>query len=449
MTMCSRVIRAVIAVSLLLCASAVGKAKQAPKNIIVMISDGCGYYHVDAAGLYQYGRTGAQVYERFSVVCGMSTYMAGGSYDPCQVWGNFNHVKDGATDSAAAATAMSCGAKTYNGAIGVDSAKKPLKNIIERCEERGMATGVVTSVQLSHATPAGFVAHNEARGNYAEIAREMIYNSAVDCIIGCGHPLYDGDGNLIEDPNAYKYVGGEKAWNELTAGTAGSDADGDGVSDPWVLIETRAQFQALASGQSPKRVFGVPLVAKTLQQARSGDSHAEPYTVPMIETVPTLEEMTRAALNVLDNDVDGFFLMVEGGAVDWAGHANQSGRVIEEEIDFNKSVEAVVDWVRANSNWGETLVIVTGDHETGYLTGPDSDKTENDPVWQPLLGNGKGNQPGMEWHSNGHTNSLVPFYAKGCGAGLFNKAALRTDPDRGPYIDNTDIAKVIFALLAE
>ncbi len=83
--------------------------------------------------------------------------------------------------------------------------------------------------------------------------------------------------------------------------------------------------------------------------------------------------------------------MVEGGAVDWAAHANQSGRVIEEEIDFNHSVEAVVEWVEKNSNWGETLVIVTGDHETGYLTGPGSD-----PAWMPLVNNGAGYLPGME-----------------------------------------------------
>ncbi len=83
-------------------------------------------------------------------------------------------------------------------------------------------------------------------------------------------------------------------------------------------------------------------------------SYADPYAEPLIDSVPTLEEMTRAALNIVDNDPDGFVLMVEGGAVDWAAHANHSGRVIEEEIDFNHSVEAVVEWVEKNSNWGET-----------------------------------------------------------------------------------------------
>ncbi len=87
--------------------------------------------------------------------------------------------------------------------------------------------------------------------------------------------------------------------------------------------------------------------------------------------------MTKAALNVLDDDPNGFFIMIEGGAVDWAAHANQSGRLIEEMNDFNKSIEAVIRWIDTNSNWNETLVIITADHETGHLTGPGSgsDKT--------------------------------------------------------------------------
>ncbi|MGD9084488.1 MAG: alkaline phosphatase, partial [Desulfobacterales bacterium] len=164
--------------------------------------------------------------------------------------------------------------------------------------------------------------------------------------------------------------------------------------------------------------------------------------VPLISSVPTLEEMTKAALNVLDDDPDGLFLMVEGGAVDWASHANQSGRMIEEQIDFNNAVQAVMDWIKANSSWGETLLIVTGDHETGYLTGPDSD-----PTWKPIVNHGAGNLPGMQWNSGSHTNQLIPFFAKGCGAQLFKKGPTSEDPIRGIYIDNTVIADVIFEML--
>jgi alkaline phosphatase len=421
--------------------------KHPPKNIIIMISDGCGFNQVNAASLYQFGQFGAQFYEDFPICCAMSTFMAWGSYDPNIAWASFDYVRSGYTDSAAAATAMSTGVKTYDGAIGVGLDRKPLMHIIERCEQLGKSTGVITSVEWSHATPAGFVAHNSSRDNYRQIAQEMIYDSAVDVIMGCGHPFYDSNGDPKSIANTFKYVGGQDTWNDLVAGLAGGDSDNDGSDDPWTLIQTRAEFQALADGPTPKRVCGTAQVYKTLQQERGGDDNAAPYVVPQNQAVPTLEEMTKAALNVLDDDPNGFFLMVEGGAVDWASHDNQSGRTIEEEIDFNKAVEAVLHWVQATSNWGQTLVIVTSDHETGYLTGPGSGQTPDGPVWNPIINNESENLPGMEWHSDNHTNSLVPFYAKGRGANLFKSAAVDTDPVRGPYIDNTDIAKILLEQL--
>jgi len=422
--------------------------KDAPKNAILMISDGCGYNHIDAASLYQYAKTGTQPYERFPIVCAVSTYMFGGSYEPNSAWADFDYVKGGCTDSAAAATAMSTGAKTYRGAIGVDLDHCPLTHIIERCEQLGMATGVVTTVPFSHATPAGFVAHNISRKNFEQIAQEMIYQSSCEVIMGCGHPLYDADGQLTVTPNTFKYVGGETCWNELAAGVAAGDADGDGIDEPWTLIQTLQQFQNLGSGATPKRVLGVTQVYQTLQQRRSGETNSKAYDVPLIKTVPTLKEMTQAALNVLDNEPDGFFLMIEGGAIDWASHNNQSGRVIEEQIDFNLAVEAVLEWVKKNSNWGESLLIITADHETGYLTGPGSGGFVDGAVWNPLNGNGACKMPDMQWNSEKHTNSLVPFYAKGRCARLFKKAAVNTDPVRGPYIDNTDIARILHKLYA-
>jgi alkaline phosphatase len=257
--------------------------------------------------------------------------------------------------------------------------------------------------------------------------------------MGAGHPWYDADGLPKGTPNTFKYVGGETTWNDLVAGIAGGDADGDGVDDPWTLIQTRAEFQALMNGPTPKRVVGTAQVYQTLQYNRGGDSYADPFVVPLIESVPTLEEMTKAALNILDDDPDGLFLMIEGGAVDWASHGNRSGRMIEEQIDFDNAVQAVFDWVQANSNWGETLLIVTGDHETGYLTGPDSD-----PTWTPIVNNGAGNLPGMEWHSGSHTNSLIPLFAKGDAARMFRHLADEFDPAYGLYVDNTELGWVLF-----
>jgi alkaline phosphatase len=280
------------------------------------------------------------------------------------------------------------------------------------------------------------VAHNISRNNYAAIANEML-GSGLSVIMGAGNPEFDDNGlPATKDP---KYVGGATTWAALKDPS-------DGSLDHWTLIQTREAFQALATGETPARVVGVAQVYTTLQQARTnGDGKANPFAVPFTPTVPTLVEMTRAALNVLDNDPDGFVLMIEGGAVDWAAHANQSGRLIEEQIDFDNTVEAVMTWVKVNSNWGETLLIVTGDHETGYLTGPMPDPAN--PTWTPVVNNGAGVLPGMQWNFGEHTNQLIPFYAKGDGARLFKQAADLRDPVRGPYIDNTDIAQVIMGLL--
>ncbi|MEQ8196860.1 MAG: alkaline phosphatase [Clostridiaceae bacterium] len=412
------------------------------KNVIVMISDGCGYNQIQAADYYQYGKTGTQIYEKFPVLLGVSTYPYGGSYDSVSSWSSFNYPKNKPTDSAAASTAMATGIKSYNAAIGVDINKQSVKNISEYFQEQKKSTGVVTTVQLSNATPAGFTAHNTDRNNYSDIAKEMILSSKTDVIMGAGNPDYDDNGNFKKDPavSDYKYVGGKELWEKLVSGTLKdvADSNGDGKSDPWTLIQSKDEFLKLSTGKTPDRVIGVPQVHNTLQQAREGDSKADAFKIAQNNNVPSLGEMSKAALNVLDNNKKGFFLMIEGGAVDWAGHANQSGRLIEEEIDFNKAVEAVDDWVQQNSNWEETVLIVTGDHETGYLTGSGSD-----PSWIPIKNNGAGNMPGMQWNSTQHTNSIIPLFAKGDAAELLKDYADETDNTRGKYIDNIEIAKFI------
>jgi alkaline phosphatase len=418
---------------------------KAPKNVIVMISDGWGQNQIDATSYFMYGKKDRQAYTRFPVQLAMSTYEVekpadncippAGGYDSALAWSDFNYVKyPCATDSASAATAMSTGTKTYNGYIGMDVNGVPQWNVMQEAKAQGKAAGVVTSVQLSHATPAGFVAHNISRNNYAAIANEML-NSDIDVIMGTGNPDFDDNG--LPAAKGAKYVGDAATWAALKNPT-------DGVLDGWTLIQTREAFQDLAAGATPARVVGVPQVYSTLQQSRSGDGKADPYVVPLTPTVPTLVEMTRAALNVLDNDPDGFVMMIEGGAVDWAGHANQSGRLIEEQADFDRAVDAVLAWVQANSNWGETLLIVTGDHETGYLTGP---MDPANPAWSAVVNNGAGQLPGMQWNFGEHTNQLIPFFAKGDDGRWFKKAADQSDPVWGAYLDNTEIAQVIFQVL--
>jgi len=454
------------------------KSNAKVKNVILMIADGAGFNQYLAADYYQYGTTGKQVYEKFPFQAAVSTYeyewktfTADGltplsfeiyGYDTNLAWSDFGYAIqtnplnpayiNTATDSASAATAMATGFKTKDGAIGYafDQAMNlvSMPNIVEYAESLGKATGVITSVPFSHATPAGFVAHNASRDNYAAIANEMLKTSGVDVIMGCGAPDYGYSG---EKPPAFptnvKYVGGNATWTEIQTGSvAGADANGDGTPDAWTVIRDKSAFQAMATGPTPARVFGLPKTYQSLQYYRgfpTPNNSDQPYQVPFTSNIPTLEEMTKAALNVLDNDNDGFFLMIEGGAVDWAAHFYQPGRMIEEHIDFNHSVEAVVDWVQRNSNWGETMVIVTADHETSYLWGHGSN-----PDWEPIVNNGAGVMPDMHFYSDiggfgWHSNSLVPLFAKGDAARLFNGYAKNVDIERGPYIDNTDIFGII------
>jgi alkaline phosphatase len=440
----------VIAVSFSVFANSQEPEQSGPtaKNVIVLVADGWGFNHVLAADYYQHGEAGTQRYEKEFTAYGMDTHsLKVPAYDPEKAWSSFGWVAEAATDSAAAATTMSTGVKTLNGAIGVDENNEPLEHAVDRAESLGKATGVVSSVLLSHATPAGFSAHDRSRGNYEVISTEMIERSALEVIMGCGHPDFDTNGEPLPEgaEKSYRYVGGENTWKRVVAGEAGADCDGDAAVDSWNLIQTRDAFQELATGDTPKRVIGVAPVQTSLQVERHMDQLSAddaPGKIPYLETSPTLAEMALGAINVLDNDPDGFYLMIEGGAVDWASHENYAPRMIEEMISYNETIEAVADWVEKNSSWDETLVIVTGDHECGYLCGPGSD-----PEWKPIVNNGKGNMPGVEWHKGSHTNSLIPMFVKGAGAELFETHVVGTDPKYGKYVDNTAVAKVPFAVM--
>ena len=416
-----------------------------PKNVIVMISDGCGHNHVEAANLYQEGRTGVQIYEQFSLVASMTTFPFRGGYDAQKAWSDFDYVKQGATDSAAAATAMSTGIKTTTGAIGVAPDGRRLKHVLELAEERGKATGVVTSVMITHATPAGFVAHNVSRDNYVEIAREMIQKSPVDVLMGCGHPGFGAAGQPAEKPN-YKYVGGRRLWLALRTNRAGRDVDADHNGrrdDAWAFVEERAAFRELGRGETPKRVMGVAQAEKTLRYGQYTQENARPAETGSVDAVPTLAEMTTGALNVLEDDPDGMFLMVEGGAVDWASHAGDAAGMIGEQIRFNRAVEKVVEWIQKNGGWEETLLIVTADHECGYLCAPTTNAGELPWAYLDLENRGEGSLPGLSWQSSHHTNLPVPIYAQGPLSETLKTCLENKGSKLGPYLDNTDLGRVI------
>jgi alkaline phosphatase len=433
------------------------------KNVIVMIADGAGFNTYNAASYYQYGATGTQVYEQPGWVrYGCSTYPLNLStsptgtgvqnpnvvYNPTQAWNGlpgYVWLKTTYTDSAAAATALATGVKTYNSAINWTDLNQPLtgRTIAEYAKQQGRSVGTISTVEWSHATPAGLGgAHNVDRDNYAAIANELLNAPYLDVIMGAGNPDYNNNGVYVPGGEA-KYVGGPATWNQLKTGTHPAG---------WNLVQDKAAFESLATGPTPGKVVGVAQVATTLQQVRSGYGPGDvPFGDPFIPNVPTLRTMTRAALNVLDDDPQGLFLHIEGGAVDWANHSNQRARMIEEQVDFNQSVAAVVDWVDTHSSWDETLLIVTADHETGLLWGPES----NTLAYQDLVNNGAGLVPGMRYNATGHSNSLVPLFARGVGSELFAGLVDGYDATAlahwgvGAYVDNADIFSVMHSVIPE
>jgi alkaline phosphatase len=278
-------------------------------------------------------------------------------------------------------------------------------------------------------------------------------SGGLDVIMGAGHPRFDNSGTSA-DPD-YTYVGGEATWRDLT--------DGNGRNG-FTFIDTKEQFEALAaragttSGSLPRKVVGIARCRDTLQYRRPGKQMA-PQS-PLNPHVPSLKTMTRAAISVLSQQPEGFLLMVEGGAVDWANHDNNLPRMIEEQIDFNAAVAAVVDWVEASSSWDETLLIITSDHGCGMLWGPDSyhdsngngqrDADEPPRRFTVIENRGAGQLPGGTYFSGGHTNLLVPLWAKGAGSDAFHQLVDGRDPRAGrfwgfsgKYVDNTDVFRAI------
>ena len=418
-------------------------AAPAPRNIILMIADGCGFNHLRAAALWQDGAEMFTAWDDLPVRLAVSTFAEGGGYDPNAFWADGPAAMP-PTDSAAAITALTTGHKTRNGRLAMTSDGTPLTTVVEAMERGGRSTGVVTSVQFAHATPAGCAAQALKRSAYLDISRDLLTRSRLDVIMGAGHPLHDRQGRPAAKAD-YRNVGGEETWQGLLAGTAGGDADGDGWPDPWTLVQDAGAFAALATGEAPARVVGVARVRETLQQQRPGDPLAAPFVEPPLPGVPTLQDMALGALNVLDADADGFFLMVEGGAVDWAAHENQPGRLIEEVVDFARAVAAVRIWIDAHGGWSENLLIITADHETGYLTGP-APTDGPDPACrtrQPLVARGQGQAPDMRFNGSDHTNSLVPLFAAGTGGESLVSRATGDDPGRGAYLDNTDIGALL------
>ncbi len=340
---------ALLSVCLFVCVESFGR------NVILFIGDGMGPEQVRAGGMYLNGEPGTLFFESFPHRSEVTTASAD------------NKV----TDSAAAATAMATGRKVANGVLSLAKPGdgSPLETILERAAAQGKRTGLVTTTHVTHATPAGFGAHQSSRDMYDEIAWDYITRSKPQVLLG----------------------GGGYGLCKAAAIFAG-----------YPVVTTRKELLEI-DPESLDRLWGL-----------FGHSHL-PYELDGLGTAPHLSEMTRVALAILDDDPDGFFLMVEGGRIDHACHSNDIARAVREVVEFAKAVEVAYEWAKDRD---DTLILVTADHETGGLK-----------VKKNL---GAGKNPEVSWSTKDHTDTNVLLYAWGKGS------------ERIPgIIDNTQIYSIM------
>lgn len=238
------------------------------------------------------------------------------------------------TDSAASGTALATGKKTNNGAIGVGTEQERLETIAEKAKKAGKKVGIASTVPVNHATPAAFYGHQKDRNMYYEIAQDLLV-SGFDFFAGAG--LYNRD-KLYDNtvaPDIYPQI--EQAG--------------------YTVFKGYDDFKA--KGNRSKKVM---LVQKNWEEAGG-----IPYAIDRTNDDLTLKQITEAAIEVLMKDNrKGFFLMLEGGRIDWAGHANDGATMIKEVMDMDEAIKVAYEFYKKHPK--ETLIVITADHETGGIT---------------------------------------------------------------------------------
>ncbi|MBR0460232.1 MAG: alkaline phosphatase [Victivallales bacterium] len=234
------------------------------------------------------------------------------------------------TDSAASGTAIACGEKTNNGRIGMDAeGKKNLVSVAEVARDTGRKVGIVTSVTINHATPAAFYGHNTSRGNYYQLGLDLVASN-FNYFGGGGIAKFDKKDDPKYKGNIYELA--EKAG--------------------YVVSNTSQTFNTIKPGMNKVLSFGNP-------------DNALPYEIDVKEPHLRLADFTRQAIELLENP-NGFFLMVEGGKIDWMCHANDAATSIREVLALDDAVRVAYEFYQKHPE--DTLIVVTGDHETGGLT---------------------------------------------------------------------------------
>lgn len=417
---------------------AVGYAK-GPKYIFYFIGDGMGPSHVLGTELYLgelqgvIGRPQKLCFTQFPESAFVTTYSA----------------TNGVTDSAASGTALSTGHKTYNAAIGVGRDTVEVYSVAADLADKGMAIGVATTVPINHATPSAFYAHNISRHNYDSIAPWMLRAS------------YDF------------YAGGDVKGSDKTRALLYGKAKEQG----YTIARGYNDYLAKAEGAEKMMLYQKDVATEL------------PYAINRTGKELTLAEITSAGIDFLEEkSKKGFFMMIEGGKIDYAAHNDDGATVFQEVLDFDAAVAVAYEFYKKHKD--ETLIIVTADHETGGLVlGYRGDYTlnlkalssqkvsvermieilqaEKETTWERLeqlvkenigvgIRNKKANgekvtvdydlareiaynavydlnrSAALSWASGNHSGTFVPLFAIGKGADMFNGV-----------IDNTDIPKII------
>jgi len=354
-----------ILIFLLLSLTLTCSASEKPKKIILLIGDGMGLSAV-STGFY-FGDQ-PSVFMRFQEL-------------GLQVTSSATHK---VTDSAASGTAMASGKKTYNGAIGVDTARESVQNITELLAAMNWSSGVVATSTITHATPASFYAHVLQRAMEEEIAAQLL-DSEIDFFAGGGRDKFEHRRDSID----LLSLAAEK----------GFIIDTTSLPQPGSLSADQKYGFLPEPGPMPSVVDG------------RGDF---------------LPAATILAISFLSQNQEGFFLMVEASQIDWAAHANDAESLVGEMLDFEKVIAAVLDFAEKDGN---TLVVVTGDHETGgYTLGPKLPEPGQ-------RGYPDSREIGPVFATGQHSATLIPVFAFGPGASEF----------KGIY-ENTEIYNKLVAL---
>ena len=316
-----QVIRRHVAVLLVIFLVSTVWAQQA-KYVFYFIGDGMGVNQVNGTEMYlaeQEGRIGVKplLFTTFPAGTMATTFSATNSV----------------TDSSAAGTALATGEKTYNGAVSMDDDKNVLSTVAERAKKAGRKVGIATSVSVDHATPAAFYAHQPNRSRYYEIALDLP-KAGFDFYAGSGFLKPTTTADKKEAPNVFPII--EEAGYTIARGL---DEYKEKAADAKKMI---------------------------LIQKEGAEPSCLPYAIDHEEGDLTLPEITESAVTFLSKgNKKGFFLMVEGGKIDWACHSNDPVTVFEEVIDLDNAVRVAYEFYKKHPK--ETLIVVTADHETGGM----------------------------------------------------------------------------------